>query len=105
DRKRVDARAGGEFFDFVGRGEHRVIVLDVHVILDARELAELRLYDDAVVVRIFDDLLGDGDILLPRFAGSVDHDGGEAAVDGSLANLEVGAVVQVHRDRDVRRLD
>ena len=62
-------------------------------------------YDDAVRMRVFDDLLGDGDILLPGLAGSVDHDGGEAAVDGRLADFKVSAVVQVHRDRDIRRLD
>ena len=105
DRKRVDARAGGEFLDLVGRGEHRVVIGDVHVVLNARELSQLRLYDDAVRMRVFDDLLGDGDILLPGLAGSVDHDGGEAAVDGRLADFKVSAVVQMHRDRDIRRLD
>ena len=104
DGERVDARACGEFFHFVGRSEHSVMCGNVDVIFDARELAELRFDDHAVIVRVFDHLLGDGDVLFPRLGGSVDHDGGEAAVDGGLADLEVCAVVEVHGDGDVRRL-
>ena len=37
--------------------------------------------------------------------GAVDHDGGEAAVDAVLAQLEIVAVVQMHRDGQVGRLE
>ena len=104
DGERVDARACGELLDFVGRGEHGVVCGDVDVILDARELAELCLDDHAVVMCILDHLFGDGDVLLPRLGGSVDHDGSEASVDGCLADVEVCAVVEVHGNGDVRRL-
>ena len=54
---------------------------------------------------VLDDLLGDLDVLGKGLAGSVDHDGGKAAVDAGLAGLEVGAVVQMQNDGDLGALD
>ena len=54
---------------------------------------------------ILDDLAGQGDVVLEAVGGAVDHDGGEAAVDAALAGLEVGAVIQMQDDGDIRVLD
>ena len=51
-------------------------------------------------MRILDDLTGQGDILLKGLGGGVDHNGGKAAVDAALAELEGVAVIQMQRDRD-----
>ena len=60
---------------------------------------------DAVVVRVLDDLLGDLDVLCEGLGGSVDHDGGKAAVDAGLTGLKIRAVVQMQGDGDVGALD
>ena len=74
---------------------------DLHFVLDAGQRAELSFDDDAVVVRVLDDLLGDLDVLCEGLGGSVDHDGGKAAVDAGLAGLKVGAMVQMQDDGDI----
>ena len=88
-----------EFLDVLGTGVGAVLGLDVDVVLHARKRAELGLDDDAVVVRVFDDLAGEGDVVLEGLAAAVDHDGGEAAVDAALAKLKAVAVVQMQGDR------
>ena len=64
-----------------------------------------RLHHDAVVMGVLNDLLGQGDVLLKGLAGTVDHDGGKAAVDAGLAGLEVGAVIQMQGDGQVGVFD
>ena len=61
DCERVDTRFGGELLHLVGRRELRVVRRDFYVVLDSRELAELRFDDDAVVVRVLDDLFRDSE--------------------------------------------
>ena len=80
------------------------MILGHNVVLNAGELAELGLYDNAVRVRIFNDLLGNLNVLLVRHGGAVEHNGGKAAVDAGLANFKVRAVIEVQRDRDIRAL-
>src|SRR5699024_9193240 len=89
DGEGVAARLFGEFADLVGLGEAGVLRLDVDGILDAGELAELRLDDDAAVMRVLDDLAGDLDIFFEGVVRSVDHDGREAVLDRGFAGLEV----------------
>jgi hypothetical protein len=48
-------------------------VLDLDVLLDAAEHAELGLDDDALGVGGVDDALGDLDVLLERLVRGVDH--------------------------------
>ena len=83
----------------------RLVGLDAHLVLDAGQRAQLRLDDDAVVMRVLDDLAGDGDVLVERLGARIDHDGGKAAVDAGLAGLEAVAVVKMQHDRDLRALD
>ena len=71
---------------------------DLNVILHAGQSAQLGLYHHAVVVGVLHHLLGQGDVLGEGLGAGVDHDGGKAAVDTILADLEVGAVVQMQND-------
>ena len=103
DGQRVDAGLGDEFLDLFRTGVGADCVADL--VLDAGQGAELAFDDDAVVMGILDDLAGQGDVVLEAVGGAVDHDGGEAAVDAALAGLEVGAVIQMQDDGDIRVLD
>ena len=76
-------------------------VLNRDLVLNAGQGAELSLNHDAVVMCIFHNLLGQGDVLIKGLGGGIDHDGGEAAVDAGFAQLEGIAVVQVQRDGDL----
>ena len=53
-----------------------------------------------VLVGVFHDLLGQGDVVVGRLGGAVDHDGGETELDAALAEFEGIAVVEVEGDRD-----
>ena len=64
---------------------------------------ELGLDDYAAFVRVLDDFFRQGDIFLPGLGRSVDHYGGKSAVDGRLADFEIGAVVEVHDDGNICR--
>ena len=104
DREGIDSRSLRKLFHFVGRREQRVVRFYFYVVLYARELAELRFDDHAVVVCVLDDFFRERDILLPRFGRSVDHDGSESAVDRGLADIEIRAVIEVHDDGNIRSL-
>ena len=55
-----------------------------------------------MIVRVLDNLAGELDVVLEGLGGAVDHDGGEAAVDAALAQLEGIAVIEVHADGQVK---
>ena len=75
-----------------------VLFVDRHVLLDAAQLAELGLDDEALGVGHVHDLLGDGDVLVEGLGGGIDHHGAvEAGVDAVDAGSLI-AVVQVHRE-------
>ena len=101
DGKRIDAGAGSKFFHFVRRSEKRVVGGNVNVVFNACEFAEFGFHHYAVVVRVFHHFFGDGDIFFPRLGRSVDHDGSEAAVDRSFADIEIRAVIKVHNDGNI----
>ena len=101
DGQGVTAGLGNEFLDLFRTGIGSGVRSDLDLILDAGEGAKLGLDDDAVVMRVLDDLLGDLDVLGKGLGGRVDHDGGEAAVNAGLACLEIGAVVQMQDDGDL----
>ena len=69
-----------------------------NLILDTGENAEFGLDGHVILVRILDNLLGEGDVLLVREGGSIDHHGRETGVHAALADLEAVAVVQVQAD-------
>ena len=101
DGQRVAAGLGDELLHLLGAGVGRIVGGDLDLILDAGQGAQLGLHDNAVVVGILHDLLGDLDILGKGLGGGVDHDGGEAAVDAALAGLKVGAVIQMQHDGNI----
>ena len=98
DREGVDAGLGDEVDDFFRLG----VVGDFgsNFIFNAREDAEFAFDGDAELVSEIADLLGQGDVLVVRKSGAVDHDGGEAEFDAALAELEGITVVEVEADRD-----
>ena len=54
---------------------------------------------------VLDNLTGQSDVLLEGLGGSINHNGGEAAIDAALAQLEGIAVVQVQHNGNIRILD
>ena len=101
DCQGVNTGAGDEFLHLVGVGEHSVLGLDLYVVLNACQLAKLTLYHHAVCVSIFHDLAGQCDVVLKGMVRAVDHDRSKAAVDASLADLEICAVVKVKGQVDI----
>jgi len=99
DGERVAPGALHEFDGLIGVGVDRVFGRDL--VLDARQLAQFGLDPHALVVGVFDHAAGDGDVLLVGQVRTVDHDGGEAAVDARLADVEVLTVVEVQHHRQV----
>ena len=73
--------------------------VDIDLILNSCKGAELRLNHDAVIVRILYNLSGEGDILLKRLGGSIDHNRSKATVNAGFAKLKRIAVIQVECDR------
>ena len=69
-----------------------------NLILDTGEHAEFGLDGHVVLVRILDNLLGEGDVLLVREGGSIDHHGRETGVHAALAGLEAVTVIEVEAD-------
>ena len=105
DSQGVTTGTGHELFDFLGTGVGSSLSGDVDFVLDASQGAQLSLDNNAVIVSVLNDLTGDLDVLLEGLGGSVDHNGGEAAVDAGLAGLEAVAVVQVQSDGNFGALD
>ncbi len=103
DCQRVNAGAGYEILNLRRIG--KLMVVRNHVVLNAGELAQLSLYDNAVCMRILSNLLCNLNVLLVRHRRTVEHNRGKAAVDAVLAELEGVAVVKVQGDRDIRALD
>ena len=101
DGQAVAAGAGRELLDLLGAGVAGILGGHLHVVLHAGQAAQLGLDGHVAVVRVLDDLAGQGDVLLKGQVAAVDHDAGEAAVDAALAGLKVGAVVQMHHDGQV----
>ncbi len=93
DGQGVAAGAGHELFDFLGTGVGSSLSGDIDIVLDAGQGAQLSLDNNASVVSVLNDLLGDLNVLLEGVGGSVDHNGGKATVNAALAGLEAVAVV------------
>lgn len=101
----VDARLFDKFLNLVGVGVAGVFCVDFDVVLDARELAELRFDDHAVVVCILDDLFGYADIFRKGVRARVNHNRGETAVHTVLAQREAVAVVEVQSNGQAAGFD
>ncbi len=99
DSKRVYAGSANEFFDFFGSGVRTYGV--ANLVFDSGKSAEFAFNGNVVSVSVFYDLSGNFDVFFERESRAVDHNGREAAVDASLASLEIGTVVEVKSDRNV----
>ncbi len=102
DGQGVAAGLVHELFHFLGAGVGGVLSGNLDLVLYAGQTAQLGLDHNAVVVRILDHLLGNLDVLSEGLAGSVDHNGGKAAVDAALAGFKAVAVVQMQADGQTR---
>ena len=105
DGEGVDARLFDELFDFFRLRVSCIMRSDLHIVLDAGELAELCLDDDAVLVCVSNDFLRALDVLFELILGAIIHDGRETVIDAGFARLEVRAVIEVQGDRDVVDLE
>ena len=101
DGEGVNTGLGDELLDLIGTGVGGILLGDVDIVLDAGQTAELTLDNDTLGVGILNDLAGQSDVVLEGMLGTVDHNGGEAAVDAGLADLEVLTVVKVDADGQV----
>ena len=101
DGERIDARLFDELLNFRRIGELRVLGADVDRVFDTGQLAQLALDDYAALMRIFDDAARQLDIVPKRMLGTVDHDGGKAAVDAGFADFKILAVVEVDANRQI----
>ena len=72
--------------------------LSGNLILDTCEDTQFGLNGHIVLVCIFNDLPGEGDIVLIWEGGCIDHNGREAHVDAALAKLERIAVIEMEAD-------
>src|SRR5699024_3677789 len=98
DGQRVAAGLGDELLNFLGTGVVRVLGGNLDLVLHASQSAQLGLDHNTVIMSIFHNTLGQLNVLSEGLGRGVDHDGGEAAVDAALADLEAVAVIQVQSD-------
>ena len=101
DGKAVNAGALNKLLYLLGVGITRVLRGNVDVVLNALEPAEFALDYNVVIVRVFNDLAGECDIVFKRMMRAVDHNGGKAAVDAAFAQFKGVAVVKMHTDRKI----
>ena len=100
--QRVAAGLGHELLHLLGASVGRLVSGHLDLILDTGQRTQLGFHDNAVIVSVLHDLLGDLDILGKGLGGCVDHHRGKAAVDAALAGLKVGAVIQMQHDGNIR---
>ena len=103
DGEGVASGLGNEFFDFFGTGVRTDCV--AYFVFDSGKCAELCFDDYAVSMSIFNDFFGDLDVFFKGLGGSVDHNGGEPAVDAGFAGLEIGTVVEMENDGNFGAFD
>ena len=96
DCEGIAAGAGCEVDNLFGTGV--VGFLCGNLILYACEDAEFGLDCHIVLVCIFNNLLGEGDVLFVRKGRCIDHHGTEAHIDATLAELETVAMIEMEND-------
>ena len=105
DREGIAACSGYKFLDFFRTGIACLACLDNNFILNTFKCSELCLYDNTVIVCVFDNLSGQRNVVLERFGRSVDHNRSKSAVDAALAEFKRITVIEMECDRDLRILD
>ena len=71
------------------------------VLFDPGEAAQFGFHPDAVVMGVFHDPFGHGDVFFEGMVRAVDHHGREPAVHARLADVEVRAVVEVQHHGEI----
>ena len=97
---KVDFERIAESLGVLRIGQDRVLFGDVHVVLDAHDLAELGLHPDAVLLGDLAHLERHREVFIERQLRGVDHERGPARPGAGLDHREVLAVVEVEHDRD-----
>ncbi len=96
DSEGVAARTGSEVDHFFRLGVVGFFSLDF--VFHTGEHAEFSFDGHVVLVSVFNNLLGEGDVVFVRKSGTVDHHGRETVVDAVLAEFERVTVVEVEHD-------
>ena len=95
DCERIDAGLGYKLFNLFGTGVGGILGGNLYVVLNAGKTSELAFDHNTVSVSVFNDLLGNCNVVLEGVVRAVDHYGGETAVDARLADFEVCTVVEM----------
>ena len=101
DGERVNACLLDELLNLFRLRVGSLVCGNLYIVLDAGELTELCLDDDAMLMRISDNLLRALDVFLECIVRAIEHDGSEASIDAGLARLEVWTMIEVQRDGDI----
>ncbi len=91
-------RSGDKVLHLGRVGEVGVVLGDVDVVLDAGQLAQLRLYHNPLIVGVLHHLAGEGHVVLVVVVAAIDHHRGKAPVDAGFADFKIRAVVQMQGD-------
>ena len=83
-------------------GVHRFVRFNRYFVLNTGQGSQFCFNHNTMVMRIFHNLAGQGDIFFIRLGGSVDHNGSETAVNAALAEFKAVAVIEVQGDRNLR---
>ena len=107
DSKGVNTSALDEVFDFLWASVD--VLCSLNIVLNTSKNAKFTLDSDVVFLGVSElaNLLGEGNVILIREVGAVDHDRAEAVFDAGLAELEGVTMVKVENDWDelVLRMD
>ena len=100
DSKTVNAGVVYEVLNFFGAGVRTLRM--AYFVFDARQSTEFAFDRNVVLMGVFYDFSRNLDILFVRKRGTVYHNRCEAPVYAGFAGVEVGTVVEVKNDRNVR---
>ena len=103
DGERVAAGTLHKLHGLIGIGIDAVLGRDVF--LNPGKAAQFGFHPDAVGMGVFHDPLGHGNILFEGVVRTVNHHGGEAAVNAGLAGFKIRAVIQVQGNGDLGALN
>lgn len=99
DSQAVAAGAFNEFYSLIGIGVGSILGVNLNSVFNACQSAKLCLNYNASFVCIFNNTTSHFDIFFKRMLATVNHNGGEAAVDAGFADVKIFAVVQMQADR------
>ena len=105
DSEGVNARLTNEFLNLFRLRVSCLVSSNLYIVLDASELTELSLDDNAMLMCISDDFLRAFDILFELVLRAIEHNGRETIIDAGFAGLEIRTMVEVQSDRNIVDLE